>query len=107
MKRINLIHIGMLCAALCFLAGMVANLSAEWKFALTIGGCLLLILTPLCIQVQKAQVLQSKTGTELTPGIAEYGTIIAFVAVLVCVVFQVTQKALESSISSSFSGNSF
>lgn len=103
MKRINLKHIGLFCAALCFLAGLVVNVSQEWKFALAIGGCLMLLAAPLCMQIQKTQALQAKAGVKQTPGIAEYGTIIAFVALLVFGVFQFTQRALESAISSHIS----
>lgn len=106
MKRIKIIHIGLLCGLLCFLAGMVFT-ATEYQFALLIGGGFLLLGIPLCMQIQKTQSLQAKAGMQKTPGIAEYGAILAFVAVLVYVVFQITDNALKGAISAHMSGPSF
>jgi len=45
------------------------------------------------------QFLQDESGQ----GITEYGAILAFVAILVAVVFSITQGALTSAISKAFS----
>jgi len=49
------------------------------------------------------EVAQKFVNDESGQGITEYGAILAFVAILVAVVFSITQGALSSAISKAFS----
>jgi len=100
MRKIKIAHIGLLCGALCFVAGAIFT-ADNIKNALFVGGALFLLYAPLYRYLQKTEGLRANNPVAV-PGIKEYGIIVLVVAILVAVVFYYTDGLLKSAISASF-----
>lgn len=74
----------------------------QMKCLMQLLGLILLIMMFIMID----QSRKNPPGQKQLPGPKEYMAIFVFVAILVLVVYQMTQEALEQAISSSMSGSS-
>lgn len=94
MRRINLIHIGLVCAAVLFSAGALVGFKQS-EIYIIVGGILVLIYWPLLVYVQR----RIKPDYKFKDGIKEYSAVFVFVMLLVGVTFVGTKDYLDASMS--------
>lgn len=98
MRKVKTANVGLLCGVLCFGAGIVFT-SFGLQATLLAGLVLLVAYYPIRDYHQRSR-LQGAEQTQKVPGLAEYGTVLIVVAVLVAIVFAITRKSLDNATSS-------
>ncbi|MDZ4836441.1 MAG: hypothetical protein SGJ27_21915 [Candidatus Melainabacteria bacterium] len=98
MRKVKTANVGLLCGVLCFGAGIVFT-SFGLQATLSAGLVLLVAYYPIRDYHQRSRT-QMAEQTQKVPGLAEYGTILIVVAVLMSIVFAITKQSLDSAVSS-------